>query len=208
VWRVSDPQLYLEAVANRGGGAEAASKVAEEQISSMVVAAIGDGMGKRDFQQVLGVASAETEILPPTVTQGVAEQASARLGVTILEVELRYLGLPLQNEQSIYERMRAERLRIANAERAEGEEQAAMIRAEADRKAAELIAEAEKKAASIRANAEGTAASLYVDAYREDPSFYMFLRKLEAYDALLDDGTVIVLDSESDLLDALVEPPK
>ena len=81
VWRISNPQLYLEAVANRGGGPDVASAVAEEQISSMVVAAIGDGMGKRDFKQVLGVESAGTDILPASVTDGVAEQAASRLGV-------------------------------------------------------------------------------------------------------------------------------
>jgi membrane protease subunit HflC len=110
-------------------------------------------------------------MLPADMLPGIAAIGSQRLGIEILDVQLRHIGLPLQNEQSIYERMRAERSRIAKAYRSEGEERAQSIRAEADRKAAEILAGADKEAMGIRARADGAAAKIYANAYSEDPDF-------------------------------------
>ena len=130
-------------------------------------------------------------------------QKARELGVEVLDVRLRHVGLPLQNEQSIYARMRAERSRIANAYRSEGQERAVVIRAEADRQAAEIIAGAEKQAAEIRAVAEGNAARVYAAAYAKDPEFYRFMRRLEAYEQMLDEDTTLVVQSDGALFGAL-----
>ena len=131
----------------------------------------------------------------------------------VLDVRLRHLGLPLQNEQSIYERMRAERKRTANAYRSEGEEQATTIRAKADREAAEILAEADRAAADIAAEAEAAAARLYAETFREDPEFYRYLRSLDALEDVLvpsegQGGTVLVLDSDGDIFQPLTRSPR
>ena len=143
LWRIADPQLFLEAV----GRAE----LAEVQLSDLVVSRLAANLGQRDFGDLVAVDNETTDMLPPELTRSVAEIAAKRLGVEVMQVRVRHVGFPLQNQQSIYERMRAERLRIANAYRSEGQEKAAVIRAEADRQAAELMAIAERDAAILRA---------------------------------------------------------
>lgn len=197
VWRVSDPERFLETV-----GAESA---AETWLSDLVVSRVAAGLGQREFSDLMNVDADAQDLLPSDVLKDVARIAQERLGVQVLDVRLRHLGLPLQNEQSIYERMRAERSRIANAYRSEGEEKAASIRAEAERKAAEILSSAEREAASIQAGAEGAAARLYAESYKQDPEFYRFLRQQEALRAILDSDTTLVIDADSPLFRSLEE---
>lgn len=195
LWRISDPERFLEAVGT--------TEIANTQLSDLVASRIAAALGNRDFGELMTTEGDAVSMLPDDLLNGIADIGKERLGIEALDVRLRHLGLPLQNEQSIYERMRAERSRIANAYRSEGEERAAVIRAEADREAAEILAGAEKESMAIRARADGSAAKIYAEAYDEDPSFYMFMRGLQTAETLLDDGSVLVVDSNGPLFEAL-----
>jgi len=200
IWRVADPQKFLEAV----GGAEAA----EAQLSDLITARVADAVGKMEMNTVLSPDSSTGDLLPSSVRDQVASIAVARLGVAVLDVRLRHVGLPLQNEQSIYERMRAERLRIANQYRSEGEEQATGIRARADREAAEILAKAEREAALVEAGAARDVAQRYAEAYRADPTLYSYLGALDSYREVVGDDTVLVLDSRNGFFETLSEAPR
>ena len=195
LWRVTDPMRFLEAVGS--------PEVAETQLSDLVVSRIAAALGHREFGELMTTDGGEVAMLPETLLAGVAKVGRTRLGIEVIDVRLRSIGLPLQNEQSIYERMRAERSRIANAYRSEGEERAATIRAQADRAAAEIMAGAEKEAMGVLARADGRAAKIYGEAYAQDPEFYLFLRRLQTAETLLDDGSVLVVDSDGPLFSAL-----
>ncbi len=189
IWRVTDPQRFLEAV----GQVEAA----EAQLVDLVRSRIGAAMGKMDLTAVLTVESGAGGLLPDTLVEEVSATALSRFGVRVLDVRLRQVSLPIQNEQSIYERMKAERQRIANQYRSEGEEQATAIKAAADREAAELLATADREAAIILAGAEKEAAARYAEAYRANPPLYTLLADMDAYRAVLDEDTTVVLDGQS-----------
>ena len=183
IWRVSEPQKFLESFqSTRTGGVlwEDLAAAAEVRLSDLVIGRIASAIAQKEFGDVLVVGASSEDLLPADVAAEVAQTAASRFGIHLLDMRLRHVGLPLQNEQSIYERMRAERLRIANAYRSEGEEKATTIRAQADRQAAEILAEADKQTADILAGSEAAAARLYAEAYREDPEFYRYLRSLES----------------------------
>ncbi len=199
IWKVADPQTFLEAV----GSAE----VAEARLSDLVVSRLASTLGETAYEDLLRVTPEVGDLLPGAALQGVAVVARERLGIDVLDLRIGHLGLPLQNEQSIYERMRAERLRIANQYRSEGEEQATRIRATADRQAAEILAAAERDASGITARAEGAAARVYASAYRQHPDFYGFLSELEASTSVLDEDAVLVLSPDDPLLGALRDGP-
>ena len=195
VWRVEDPERFLETVGSLSA--------VEVQLSDLVISRVAAGLADRELRSLFSVEGADESLLPEGVADDVARWASERLGVAVLDVRLRHVGLPLQNEQSIYERMRAERKRIANQYRSEGEEKAIGIRAKADRQAAEMRAGAEREAAQILAKAEEVAARRTAETYSLDPGFYRYLRDVEALDALLGEDTTLVLDSESPLFEVL-----
>ena len=195
LWKVSDPERFLEAVGT--------PETAETQLSDLVVSRLAAALGGREFSDLMADTGTKEPMLPPDLLPGLSDIGKTRLGIDVVDVQLRHIGLPLQNEQSIYERMRAERSRIAKAYRSEGEERAQSIRAEADRKAAEILANADKEAMGIRARADGTAARIYANAYAADPDFYVFMRKLQTAKTLLEPGSVLVVDSEGPLFEAL-----
>jgi len=218
LWRVEDPQRFLEAFRAAGGGSvrwEDLVAAAELRLSDLVTSRIAGALGKKEFSDLLAVGSASADLLPASVAEEVTRHAAERFGIGVLDVRLRHVGLPLQNEQSIYERMRAERKRIANAYRSEGEEQATTIRAKADRQAAEIAAQAESDAARIRAEAEAAASRLYAETYRQDPEFYRYLRGLDAMEGLLagpageaGPAPLVVLDAGSELFAPLSRSPR
>jgi membrane protease subunit HflC len=206
LWRVEDPQRFLEAFRSPGVDAvrwEDLVEAAELRLGDLVSSRIAGALGKKEFTELLAVEETTVELLPA--------DAAERFGIGVLDVRLRHLGLPLQNEQSIYERMRAERKRIANAYRSEGEEQATTIRAKADREAAEILAEADRNAAEIAAEAEAAAARLYAETFRQDPEFYRYLRGLDAMQDVLNAAegqAVLVLESDAEILEPLTRSPR
>src|SRR3546814_6715002 len=102
---------------------------------------------------------------------------------------------------SVFQRMRAERLRVANELRAQGAEISETIRSNADRQQVILRAEAERDAQRLRGEGDAKAAEIYAKAYSRDAEFYAFYRSLEAYRHGFANGdSVLVLDRDSSLL--------
>jgi membrane protease subunit HflC len=110
------------------------------------------------------------------------------------------LNFPEANRQSVFQRMRAERERIARQLRSEGAEEATKIRAEADATRTTTLSEAQREAERIRGEGEAEAIRIYAEAFGQDPEFYQFLRTLESYDKVINTGTTLILPADSELL--------
>ncbi|MBC8376544.1 MAG: protease modulator HflC, partial [FCB group bacterium] len=110
-----------------------------------------------------------------------------------------------ENEQAVFDRMKAERERMAKQFRSEGDEEAVKIRAETDKDREIILADAYKLAQEVRGNGEAQAIKIYADAYKQDPDFYEFIRTMDAYKKVFDDKTKLVLTPESDFLSYLKE---
>ncbi|MFW5734550.1 MAG: protease modulator HflC, partial [Oceanidesulfovibrio sp.] len=137
------------------------------------------------------------------IMEQITEEASelvSRFGVKLLDVRIKRTELPPQNEQAIFNRMRAERERQAKQYRSEGREEAAKIRSSAERDRTVIIAEAKRKSDAIRGEGEAQAVTIYADALEEGPEFYTFQRSLEAYRKSLGNNTRVLLTPESEFL--------
>ncbi len=151
------------------------------------------------------IIEATREIIMNRVRDAVAPIV-AEFGIEIIDVRIKRADFPEAIAESIYQRMRAERARIANRDRAEGEEESLRIRATADRTAVEIRSEAQRNAQIIRGEAEAEAISIFAEALEEDPEFYRFQRSLEAYKRFLSSNTTVVLPADSDLFHFLQSP--
>src|SRR5471032_1415925 len=104
-----------------------------------------------------------------------------------------------QINNSVYDRMKAERVRVANELRSTGSADSEKIRADADKQRVVILAEAYRDAESIRGEGDAKASQIYADAFGKNPEFYKFYRSLEAYRATFKNhGDVMVVDSSSD----------
>ncbi len=121
------------------------------------------------------------------------------LGIEIIDVRLKRIELPAEVNNSVYERMRSERSRVARQNRASGEREATTIRADADRARTVISAEAYRDAEAMRGEGDAKATVIYADAASHDPEFYSFYRSLIAYRASFktkEDVMVLSPDSE------------
>jgi membrane protease subunit HflC len=143
------------------------------------------------------------------IMQEITQEVNNRMqkyGIEVLDVRFRGVELPQQNEQSIMDRMRAERQRIAMKYRSEGQEESAKIKAEADKQVAIINADAYKKSQEIKGTADAEAAKIYAEVANKDPEFYELVRSLEAYKKTLKEGTTIIINTDSEFLKYLTNP--
>ena len=130
--------------------------------------------------------------------------ATKDYGIEVLDVRIRRVDLPNENEESIYARMDAERKRQANKFRSEGEEEAQKIRASTEKDKTIILADSYKQAERIRGEGDAIAVDIYAKSYSADPKFYEFVRTLDTYKKIIDDKTTLVLPSNSGLFKLLL----
>ncbi|HEX9703172.1 MAG TPA: protease modulator HflC [Rhodospirillales bacterium] len=123
---------------------------------------------------------------------------AAEFGTEVVDVRIGRTDLPQATAQSVYNRMRSDRIASAALLRAEGEEQKLKIQAEADKQRTIIIAEAQRLAEILRGQGEGERNRILGEAFGQDPVFFDFYRSMEAYGEALGAGTTMVLTPDSE----------
>ena len=192
-WRIVDPLQFLRTVQ--------AIPTALSRMDDIVYSELRRELGTHDMVEII---TENREKLMEIVTFN-SNKATLDYGIEVLDVRIRRVDLPAENEESIYARMEAERNRQANKFRSEGEEEAQKIRASTDRDKTIILADAYKEAERIRGEGDAKAVEVYANAYSADPKFYEFVRTLDTYKKIVDDKTTLVLPADSRLFKLLLE---
>ena len=191
-WRIVEPLLFLQTVQ--------AIPTALTRLDDIVYSELRRELGTHDMSEII---TENRELIMEVVTRK-SNEATATYGIEVIDVRIRRVDLPPENEASIYARMDAERKRQANKFRSEGEEEAKKIRAVTDKDRTIILAEAYKQSEEIRGIGDAKAIEIYAGAYSADPDFYEYVRTLEALKTILDDKTTVVLPADSKLFKLLV----
>ena len=192
-WRIIDPLKFLQTVI--------AIPTAKTRLDDIVYSELRQELGNHDMFEII---TENRELIMNKVTIASNEETS-KYGIEIIDVRIKRVDLPQQNEASIYARMEAERKRQANKYRSEGEEEAQKIRAATDRDQTVIMAEAYKTSEEIRGEGEAKALDIYASSFSKDPDFYEFLRTLETYEKIIDKKTTLVLPGDSKLFKKLTQ---
>ena len=134
-----------------------------------------------------------------------ARRAALELGIHVVDVRVKRIEFRDEVSESVFQRMRQERARVASELRAEGAETAERIRADADRQRVVILADAYRDAEIMRGEGDAIAAETYANAYSKDPEFYSFSRSINAYRNSFGKEDLLVLDSEGDFFRYLNE---
>jgi membrane protease subunit HflC len=187
-WRIVDPAKYYVSL-------QGDEQAAERRLSQTVNSGLRDEFGKRTIHEVVsGERGKIMEIL-----QQSADRESRQMGIEVLDVRLRRVDLPQEVSESVYQRMEAERKRVANELRSQGAGAAEKIRADADKQREVIIAEAYSQAQDIKGAGDAKASEIYAQAYGKNPEFYAFYRSLEAYrSSFKSKSDVMVLEPTSE----------
>lgn len=218
-WRIVDPLKFFQRLQNEIGAqsrlddiidGETRSSVARHDLVEMVRST------NRDPEAILVGSEEETAILEEIekgrdgIVREILERASSRvqdLGIELIDVRFKRINYVEEVQKDVFARMIAERRRIAERFRSEGEGESARIRGERERELKRIQSEAYREAQEIRGKADGEATRIYAEAYNRDASFYAFMKSLETYEKTVDPQTTFILTTDSDLLRFMKDAP-
>ena len=216
-WRISDPLLFFQRLRNERGAqsrlddildGEMRNNVARHDLLELVRSSQREG-------QTLEESEEETAVLEKIdrgrreIMKEVLAAASGRtsdLGIELLDLRLKRINYVTEVQKDVFARMIAERQRIAEQFRSEGQGESARIHGERERDLARIQSEAYKKAEALRGEADAKAARIYANAYSRDAAFYSFVKSLETYEEIMGADTLFILGTDSELLRFMEQP--
>jgi len=196
VWEISDPLEFYKSVG--------LISEAEKRIDAAVYNAVKNTMGTLKQTNIINEKLSQRGELNEAVTEEVANQIK-HYGINIIDVKIKKLDLPVENEESVYKRMVSEREKIAEQYIAEGEYEAQKIKNDVDKEVAILISQAKAKEQELLGEGEAEYMKIIADAYSGDKmEFYEFIRSLEAMKTSLKGEKTLVLPIDSPITKYLI----
>ncbi|MEN9904747.1 MAG: protease modulator HflC [Pseudomonadota bacterium] len=196
-WRISDPQAYI-----RNVGLD--ERAGAEQLKRVVRNSFQQEVNKRTVKELLSI---QREQLMNDVKREVLASvrgADKPWGMDVVDVRISRIDYAETITKSVYDRMEAERKRVANELRSTGFAEGEKIRADADRQREVLLAQAFRDAQKIKGQGDAEASRLYAQSFGQDPAFAQFYRSLEAYKAsFANKSDLLVLDPSSEFFKAM-----
>ena len=220
-WRISDPLKFFQRVRNEA--------LAQSRLDDILDGETRSAVARHDLVDVvrssnrqpepgLQIAEEETVVLEEiekgrrAITREILERASKRileagLGIELLDLRFKRINYVEQVRKDVFDRMIAERKRIAERYRSQGQGEAARIEGERERDLKKIQSEAYRTSEEIRGKADGEATRIYAEAYNRDPTFYAFMKSLETYEKTADPNSIFILTTDSGLLKFLKRSP-
>jgi len=212
-WRISDPLVFYQRVRDERGGhsrlddivdGETRNAIANFDLIELVRST------NREFELTEESAILELSEMITKIETGrekiahiileAASKITPQFGVEIRDVRIKRINYVEEVQQKVFDRMIAERKRIAAKYRSEGDGKSAEIRGQKEKELKRIQSEAYRKAQEIKGKADAEATRIYAQAYSVDPEFYQFLKTLETYRTSLDSETWLLLSTDSEFL--------
>jgi len=211
-WRISDPLLFFQRVTDERG--------AQTRLDDILDGETRNAVARHDLVEVVRTSNrdpdsvqvdidsdeavlAQIQVGRSAITEEIHEAAQGRatdLGIEILDLRFKRINYVDEVRRDVFNRMIAERNRIAERYRSEGEGESARIDGERERELQRIQSEAYRTAQEISGLADAEATRIYAEAYNLDPEFYAFIKSLETYELTADESTIMILTTDSDLL--------
>jgi modulator of FtsH protease HflC len=186
-WHIQNPLLFMKSVYTENG--------AQSRLDDVIYSSLREETGQNNLVEILRSTNDTIETTEKTEFEPIKKgrekileqityasgEKTEDFGIGIVDVRIKRADLPKENAKHVFDRMTAERQRIAKKYRSEGEEEAMKIRAETNRDTTKILAEAYKTAEELKGQGDGQALKIYADAYSKDPKFFKLFRTYDAY---------------------------
>ena len=217
-WRITDPLLFFQRLRDERG--------AQSRLDDVLDGETRNAVARHDLIELVRstnrnpddvpIDTEEEAVILETLERGreeitrdilrTAAERTADLGIELLDLRLKRINYVDEVQQDVFARMIAERQRVAEQFRSEGQGESARINGERERELAQIQSEAFREAEELRGEADATATGIYAEAYNRDADFYAFTKSLETYELTMDPSTVFILGTDSELLRFLEQP--
>ena len=214
-WRITDPLLFFQRLRDERG--------AQSRLDDILDGETRNAVARHDLIELVRSTNRDPEDVPieseeeaviletiergrQEITRSILETASGRtadLGIELLDLRLKRINYVEEVQQDVFARMIAERQRIAEQFRSEGQGESARIDGERERELAQIQSEAYRQAEELRGVADAEATRIYADSYSRDAGFYAFTKSLETYEQTMDPNTYFILGTDGELLQYL-----
>lgn len=211
-WRINDPLLFFQRLRDELG--------AQSRLDDILDGETRNAIARNNLVEVVRSTNREPEDVPveseeeisvlekiqagrSTITREILATTSVRVaefGIELLDFRFKRINYVEQVQNDVFARMIAERKRIAERYRSEGEGEAARISGERERDLQRIQSEAYRTAQERRGKADAEATRIYTDAHGRDASFYAFTKSMEAYEKAVDPKTILILTTQGELL--------
>ena len=214
-WRISEPLRFFQRVRDELG--------AQSRLDDILDGETRNAVARHDLVEVVRstnrqpdaslVESEEETAVLETVERGrqeviaavlqTARDRTSDLGIELIDFQTKRINYVEEVRRDVFLRMIAERNRIAERYRSEGEGEAARIRGEKERDLSRIQSEAYRTAQELQGKADAEATQTYAEAYNRDASFYAFMKSLETLEETADSNSTLILSTDADLLEYL-----
>jgi membrane protease subunit HflC len=212
-WRIQDPLLYFQRVRDE--------RQAQTRIDDVIDGQTRNAVASYDINEIVRSTNREFEMTEeaiileaqeaiPEIQAGRQEIAQIILresskitpefGIELIDVQIKRVNYVDEVQERVFERMIAERQRIAAKYRSEGDGSSAEIRGQKERELQRIQSEAYRTAEELKGKADAEATKIYADAYNLDPEFYQFMKTLETYRTIMDKDTWLLLSTDAEFL--------
>ncbi len=219
-WKILDPLKFLRSVNNVTG----AQTRLDDVLDSAVRTVISDNELielVRSERDLIGLPEGATATAAAVLGDGataviakgrialqteVVVRANAttkeQYGIEVVDIRVKRINYIEEVQSNIFNRMIAERKKVAELYRSEGKGKAAEIQGRMEHDLKRIESEAFRKAREIEGDADADAARIYAEAYGADPEFYAFLATLDTWERGIGKGerTRLVLSTRAELL--------
>jgi membrane protease subunit HflC len=210
-WRISNPLVFFQRVRDERGAQGRLDDVIDGETRNAVanfdlieiVRSTNRDVELTEEIAILEVVITKIETGREKIAQIILEKSSEitpEFGVELRDVRIKRINYVEEVQQKVFDRMIAERQRIAAKYRSEGDGKSAEIRGEKEKELKRIRSEAYRTAQEIMGKADAEATQIYASAYNRDPEFYQFMKTLETYRASLDKETWLLLSTASEFL--------
>jgi modulator of FtsH protease HflC len=185
-YKIVDPLKFYQAVRTENGF--------RDRFGTILNGSVRDALGQAELADLL--TKKRVEVMQE-IDRGVSRR-EAEFGIEVVDVRIGRTDLPPETSQSVYNRMRSDRIAQASLLRGQGQETKARIEAEADRERTIILADARREAQIQLGQGEAESRQILNEVHGKDPEFYAFMRSMEAYRGSLNEGTTMILNPESE----------
>jgi membrane protease subunit HflC len=210
-WRVSSPLVFFQRVRDERGAQSRLDDIIDGETRNAVANFILIEIVRstnREFEMTEEVEILEAREAIQKIETGrekIAEiilenssKITPEFGIELIDVRIKRVNYVEEVQQKVFDRMIAERQRIAAKYRSEGDGNSAEIRGQKEKELKRITSEAYKKAEEIKGKADAEAVRIYAQAYNLDPEFYQFMKTLETYRTTMDKDTWLLLSTDSE----------
>jgi membrane protease subunit HflC len=209
-WRISDPLKFYQSVGDELGAQTRLDNVIDatvrdfitEQLLIEVVRNTNRPLVQSEGEEIERTeATVEIEMGREQLTREILKtgsQMTPQYGIELIDVRVKHINYVESVREKVFSRMIAERERIAEEYRSEGQGERSRILGDMEKDLKQISSEAYRTAQEKRGKADGQSTKIYADAYNRDPEFYSFLKAMDSYPQAIDKDSWLILTTDSD----------